>query len=112
MVDGLDGKSPLERALAGGRPQHAGRFRLYFDGEQWEWSPEVQRLHGYEPGTVTPTTTLVLSHKHPEDYEQVAATLDDIRTSRSAPVTASLTFKATPAGLSWSPISSETLPAR
>jgi PAS domain S-box-containing protein len=79
MVDGLDGKSPLERALAGGRPQHAGWFRLYFDGEQWEWSPEVERLHGYEPGTVKPTTGLVLSHKHPEDYEQVAATLEDIR---------------------------------
>jgi hypothetical protein len=79
MVGGLDGKSRLERALAGGRPQHAGRFRLYFDGEQWEWSPEVERLHGYEPGTVKPTTGLVLSHKHPEDYEQVAATLEDIR---------------------------------
>ena len=26
-----------------------------------------------------PTTRLVLSHKHPEDYEQVAATLEDIR---------------------------------
>ena len=25
------------------------------------------------------TTELVLSHKHPEDYEQVAATLEDIR---------------------------------
>ena len=32
-----------------------------------------------EPGEVTPTTQLVLSHKHPEDYEQVAATLEDIR---------------------------------
>jgi limonene-1,2-epoxide hydrolase len=79
MVAGLDKDSPLEQALADGAPQRAGWFRLYFDGEQWEWSPEVQRLHGYEPGTVTPTTTLVLSHKHPEDYEQVAATLDDIR---------------------------------
>jgi hypothetical protein len=28
---------------------------------------------------VQPTTALVLSHKHPEDYEQVAATLDEIR---------------------------------
>ena len=26
-----------------------------------------------------PTTAVVLSHKHPEDYEQVAATLDEIR---------------------------------
>jgi PAS domain S-box-containing protein len=56
-----------------------GWFRLYFDDERWEWSPEVERMHGYEPGTVQPTTALVLSHKHPEDYEQVAASLDEIR---------------------------------
>lgn len=36
---------------------------------------------GYQPGSVTPTTHLVLSHKHPEDYEHVAATLEDIRRS-------------------------------
>lgn len=79
MADGLNGESPLEQALAGGEPQRVGWFRLYFDDERWEWSPEVQRMHGYEPGTVEPTTRLVLSHKHPEDYEQVAATLDEIR---------------------------------
>jgi hypothetical protein len=58
-------------------------------------------MHGYEPGTVQPTTALVLSHKHPEDYEQVAATLDEIRRtgSRSALATASSTFKAEPAKL-------------
>src|ERR1700682_2232515 len=76
MADGLNGESPLEQALAGGEPQRVGWFRLYFDDERWEWSPEVQRMHGYEPGTVKPTTRLVLSHKHPEDYEQVAATLE------------------------------------
>ena len=36
-------------------------------------------MHGYEPGSVTPTTELVLSHKHPDDYVQIAATLDEIR---------------------------------
>jgi PAS domain S-box-containing protein len=66
-------------ALAGGRSQRVGSFRLYFDDERWEWSPEVEKMHGYEPGTVQPTTAVVLSHKHPEDYEQVAATLDEIR---------------------------------
>jgi PAS domain S-box-containing protein len=79
MADGLNGESPLEQALAGGEPQRVGWFCLYFDDERWEWSPEVQRMHGYEPGTAEPTTRLVLSHKHPEDYEQVAATLDEIR---------------------------------
>jgi PAS domain S-box-containing protein len=79
MVTELDRDPRLEQALAGGAPERVGWFRLYFDGEQWEWSPEVERLHGYEPGTVKPTTALVLSHKHPEDYEQVAATLQEIR---------------------------------
>ena len=77
-----NGESPLARALAGGEPQRVGWFRLYFDDERWEWSPEVERMHGYEPGTVQPTTALVLSHKHPEDYEQVASTLDEIRRTR------------------------------
>ena len=76
------GASPLVRALAGGESQLLGSFRLYFDDERWEWSPEVERMHGYEPGSVQPTTALVLSHKHPEDYEQVAATLDEIRRNR------------------------------
>ena len=79
MVSGHDEDSQLARALAGGKPHPTGWFRLYFEDERWEWSPEVERLHGYEPGTAQPTTSMVLSHKHPQDYEQVAATLDDIR---------------------------------
>lgn len=39
-------------------------------------------MHGYQPGAVTPTTELVLGHKHPDDYVSVAATLDDIRRTR------------------------------
>jgi hypothetical protein len=58
-----------------------GWFRFYFADERWEWSEQVQLMHGYEPGTVTPTTELVLSHKHPDDYQQVAATLDEMRRS-------------------------------
>ncbi|WAJ45871.1 PAS and ANTAR domain-containing protein [Mycobacterium sp. Aquia_216] len=48
-----------------------GTFRFWFDGERWEWSDEVARMHGYEPGTVAPTTKLMLSHKHPDDREHV-----------------------------------------
>ena len=62
-----------------GSVQSLGWFRYFFDDDRWEWSPEVQAMHGYEPGTVVPTTDLVLSHKHPDDYPHVAATLDDIR---------------------------------
>jgi PAS domain S-box-containing protein len=69
----------VERALAGGAPQQFGWYRFYFADERWEWSPEVARIHGYEPDAVVPTTQLVLSHKHPDDHEYVAATLEDIR---------------------------------
>jgi PAS domain S-box-containing protein len=48
-----------------------GSFRFWFDGERWEWSDEVARMHGYEPGSVMPTTKLLLSHKHPDDREHV-----------------------------------------
>ena len=41
-------------------------------------------MHGYLPGTVTPTTEMVLAHKHPDDYRQIADTLDLIRQTRQA----------------------------
>ena len=69
----------LAQALAGGAPQRVGWFRFYFADERWEWSEQVQILHGYAPGSVTPTTELVLSHKHPDDRHQVAATLEEMR---------------------------------
>lgn len=50
---------------------NVGTFRFWFDGERWEWSDAVARMHGYEPGTVAPTTKLLLSHKHPDDQEHV-----------------------------------------
>ena len=80
----LEGQTSVEHALAGGDPQRVGWFRFYFADERWEWSPQVERMHGYEPGTVQPTTDLVLSHKHPDDYGQVAATLEEIRRTSGA----------------------------
>jgi len=80
----VDGQAPVEHALAGGEPQRVGWFRFYFADERWEWSPQVERMHGYQPGTVHPTTDLVLSHKHPDDYGQVAATLEEIRRTSAA----------------------------
>jgi hypothetical protein len=81
---GYDGKAGLEGASADGDPQRVGWFRFYFDDDRWEWSPQVERMHGYLPGSVTPTTEMVLAHKHPDDYRQIADTLDLIRQSRRA----------------------------
>jgi PAS domain S-box-containing protein len=60
-------------------PERVGAFRFYFDDQRWEWSEQVQRMHGYQPGEVTPTTELVLSHKHPEDRDLIAQTINTIR---------------------------------
>lgn len=43
--------------------------------QRWEWSDEVAALHGYPPGTTTPTTELLSSHEHPGDRATIAETL-------------------------------------
>lgn len=62
---------------AGARPYlNVGSFRFWFVGQRWEWSDEVARMHGYEPGSVEPTTKLLMSHKHPDDRAHVQDLLD------------------------------------
>jgi PAS domain S-box-containing protein len=81
----LDGQAAnVEHALGSGAAQPAGWFRFYFADQRWEWSEQVQRMHGYEAGSVTVTTELVLSHKHPDDRGHVAATIDQIVHTRQA----------------------------
>ncbi|WP_430333300.1 PAS and ANTAR domain-containing protein [Rhodococcus sp. ACT016] len=58
--------------LVSGRLERVGSFCFHFDGERWEWSDAVARMHGYEPGEVVPTTALLLEHKHPDDRDSVA----------------------------------------
>lgn len=80
MADGQSSEgSPTEIVPVGDTALRAGPFRFYFADERWEWSAEVQQIHGYEPGFVTPTTELVMSHKHPDDYAKMAANLDYVR---------------------------------
>jgi hypothetical protein len=64
-----------------GAGSRVGSFTFWFDGQRWEWSDEVYRMHGYEPGAVVPTTQLVLSHKHPDDRAAVQDLLDHARYS-------------------------------
>ena len=80
-VTGVKGAEALNAAFeeAAVARDRVGAFRFYFVDQRWEWSEQVQRMHGYQPGAVTPTTELVLSHKHPADRDQIAQTLDTIR---------------------------------
>ncbi|KAF0846897.1 PAS and ANTAR domain-containing protein [Nocardia caishijiensis] len=70
------GARSLRRVLGEGRAQDAGGFKFWFADQRWEWSDEVARIHGYEPGTVSPTTALLLSHKHPDDRDHVATMIE------------------------------------
>lgn len=75
----------LDQALSGGQAQTVGRFRFFIDDERWEWSDDVQLIHGYAAGEMpNPSTARVLSHKHPEDYDHVRGVLEDTRRSRAA----------------------------
>jgi hypothetical protein len=73
-----DTRDQLISTAVGGADKYlnVGSFRFWFVGQRWEWSDEVARMHGYEPGSVVPTTKLLLSHKHPEDRAHVQDLLD------------------------------------
>ena len=58
--------------------EHVGSFQYLATVGRWEWSDAVARMHGYAPGEVTPTTELILSHKHPEDKPAVSEVIDQV----------------------------------
>jgi hypothetical protein len=55
-----------------------GRFSFDVLTGKWDWDDDVFRIHGYQPGSVEPTTELVLESKHPDDRARVKALLDRI----------------------------------
>jgi PAS domain S-box-containing protein len=65
----------IEQALAAGARPPVGGYRLDLATGQWTWSDEVYVMHGFEPGEVVPTTSLMLSHKHPDDRGRVDGVL-------------------------------------
>jgi hypothetical protein len=57
-----------------------GRYTYRPDSDEWWWSDAMFAIHGFEPGSVVPTTELVMRHVHPEDvaaaWESREALLD------------------------------------
>jgi hypothetical protein len=68
-----------ERPQTACSPQPASWFRFSFEHDRWEWSAPVAHLHGYLPDEARPDAQVVLSHQHPDDRQQVTATLEEIR---------------------------------
>ncbi len=63
------------------RPRHGrptGRFSYDISTGKWDWDDEVYRIHGRDPGSLTPTTDLVLASKHPDDRARVEALLERV----------------------------------
>jgi len=56
------------------RPTAAG-FRVRFDDDRLWWSDDLFRIHGFEPGDIVPTVTLMMSHCHREDRDQLETLL-------------------------------------
>lgn len=58
-----------------------GPFRYTVATQQWWWSDDLYRIHGFEPGDVVPTTDLLFRHKHPDDAAVATAIILNAFTS-------------------------------
>lgn len=58
--------------------ERVGSFRYFRAEDRWEWSDTVAQMHGYPPGEAEPSTSLVLSHKHPDDAASVALLIETV----------------------------------
>lgn len=54
---------------------HVGHWHLQLRTRELKWSDEVYRIHGLEPGSVTPTIRSSLAAYHPEDRARVWASV-------------------------------------
>lgn len=53
-----------------------GHYTYHVADDRWTWSDEVYELHGYDPGEVRPTTSVLLQHKHPDDRTRTFEVLE------------------------------------
>lgn len=61
--------------MINGFSRPTGRFVYAVQADSWEWDDDVYRIHGLEPGSLRPTTDLILASKHPDDLERVQEVL-------------------------------------
>jgi hypothetical protein len=78
------GRSPGDGFKASGAAL-VGRYTYRPDTDEWWWSDTMFEIHGFEPGTVVPTTELVMRHVHPEDVPAARESLEALR-RRSEPI--------------------------
>jgi hypothetical protein len=74
LLEPTDAEGPLD-GLAGGAALPVAPFSFDAVAGTWWWSPQLFALHGYAPGEVSPSTELLLTHKHPQDRSRTEGTL-------------------------------------
>lgn len=52
------------------RPALVGRYTYRAKTDEWWWSDNMFRIHGFDPGSVVPTTELVMRHIHRDDVDR------------------------------------------
>lgn len=71
-----ENKKPIDASTPVG--ERVGSFRYFRNEDRWEWSDAVAQMHGYPPGQAQPSTSLVMSHKHPDDAASVALLIETV----------------------------------
>ncbi|MGE2720423.1 PAS and ANTAR domain-containing protein [Mycolicibacterium celeriflavum] len=66
------------RATTASVGERVGSFRYFRAQDRWEWSDAVAEMHGYPPGEAEPSTSVVMSHKHPDDAASVALLIETV----------------------------------
>jgi PAS domain S-box/PAS domain S-box len=61
---------------------HIGNWAWNLKTGQMQWSDEVYRIFGYDPGSIQPTEPMVMSSVFPDDEKLVAETFDAARENR------------------------------
>lgn len=61
--------TPSSGDFAASQAALVGLYTYVPKTDQWSWSDNMFRIHGFDPGVVVPTTELVMRHIHPEDRE-------------------------------------------
>ncbi len=61
--------------VSDGEPAGVYLYRVAEDA--WWWSDEIFAMHGLAPEEATPTTKLLLEHKHPDDREHARAAVEE-----------------------------------
>src|SRR3954452_23028432 len=70
-----DSEERLAFALEAGQ---MGTFDWHISSGRILWSPTVERLHGYDPGTLPAAAQSYCNQLHPEDRDRVRAQLHEI----------------------------------